>query len=110
MASPRVPEHTVNSVDEFLDILGEQCQSTDFLFRGQRDGWTLLPRVARVAIPPEVRREDVERSLIEEFKRRAYVHLRDRPGNDWDWLALAQHHSLPTRLLDWLYGLRCVNQ
>jgi FRG domain len=73
-----------------------------YAFRGQGGDFPLTPGVMRLKHDPsEVSR--IERRLFGSFKK--YAHQTVRPDfSEWDWLVLAQHYGLPTRLLDWTYS------
>ncbi|HHV7522379.1 TPA: FRG domain-containing protein [Burkholderia orbicola] len=72
------------------------------LFRGQEDeSWLLKPGIARSQYAQLVK-QDTEARMLAEFKHRGIPHLESTVElADADWLAIAQHHGMPTRLLDW---------
>ncbi|MGQ0556953.1 MAG: FRG domain-containing protein [Nitrospiraceae bacterium] len=95
---------SVKSLSEFVDLVLGKLKAR-YLFRGHADlNWELEPSIDRSdfsGLRGKLKREDHERLVFREFKRLALPHLRSRPTDDWESLALARHHGAPTRLLDW---------
>lgn len=62
--------------------------------------------VSTPLVPTVYRRDYDENNLLQSFRRYAPTRLERPPERDStdDWLFLAQHFRLPTRLLDWTEG------
>src|SRR5437763_1236156 len=86
-------------IESFEDLhrLVDSHDST-IAYRGLRSAqYHLVPRIGRYP----VYHPQWELDVLRIFKIYAWPHLKSAPQDEWELLAIAQHHGLPTRLLDW---------
>jgi hypothetical protein len=101
MAKKKIDE--VCDVKEFIELTFAFSEEDNVLFRGQRrTSWDLKPSLARIKLRyPTDTLESVEKELMKGFHRQYLPHVAREPEDEWDVLAVARHHGLATRLLDW---------
>jgi len=94
----------VNSWEELQEALYHDSFAPDlnryrssYVYRGLEDiNYDLSTSLNRLG------ESHLERHLLRNFRK--YSQIEDEKKSVWNWLALAQHHGLPTRLLDWTYS------
>ncbi len=99
----------LESWEAFLQLVTKPPYS-NWAFRGERDErWPLYSSLSRYLQNFSVAREAwpaQEARILRIFKRKAHQFL-DKPpdpDDDFQWMALMQHHGAPTRLIDFTWS------
>lgn len=109
-----VREIVVHSLGEFVDVVTprEPDRQTGRrrdtgVYRGASNATRpLLTSLDRLGgMDPPHTKVELEEHILRNFIRYSRPHLdQARPLNEWELLIAAQHHGVPTRLLDWTYS------
>ncbi|WP_261167292.1 FRG domain-containing protein [Microbacterium sp. Marseille-Q6965] len=88
----------IRSVEDLVAILSTvTADGVERWYRGhRRQDWQLSPSTFR----NDDHREN-EETMLARFRHEAAATGLQYGFDDWGWIAFAQHHELPTRLLDW---------
>jgi hypothetical protein len=75
------------------------------VYRGDGNAsWPLLTSLDKLGgVTPPHSKAELEEHILRNFIRYSRPYL-PHPTSDWEVLVAAQHHGLPTRLLDWTYS------
>jgi hypothetical protein len=107
-----VRESVVRTLGEFIDLVTPREPDAQTgrrrdtgVYRGASDASRpLLTSLDRLGATPHSK-GDLEEHILRNFIRYSRPHLdRARPHDEWELLIAAQHHGVPTRLLDWTYS------
>lgn len=98
----QIKYHEANCLSEYL---GSKFLQTDnqLFFRGlPKESYKLIPSLFRMKPARLVNDWNFyEFQILTKFQKTAAPHLKFLPVHFLEWLAIAQHYGVPTRLLDW---------
>jgi len=108
-----IREICIKSLGELIEVLtpeepdaqtGRRRDSGIYRGMSQAD-WPLLTSLDQLGgVNPPHTKAALEEHILRNFTRYSRPHLTHRTVNEWELLVSAQHHGLPTRLLDWSYS------